>query len=93
MDQYGEKVCDADKILYYRPTFKYEEEKVMLDKYTVVEEHRTRTVYNWLQYFDRQSLTEEFVAAGLKVDTFFSDVAGTPFDPASGEFAIVASSV
>ncbi|MBU8923336.1 MAG: methyltransferase domain-containing protein [Bacteroidales bacterium] len=79
-----------DKYWGFVNTFKYEEEKVMLDKYTVVEEARTRTVYNWLQYFDRQSLTEEFVAAGLKVDTFFSDVAGTPFDPASGEFAIVA---
>jgi 2-polyprenyl-3-methyl-5-hydroxy-6-metoxy-1,4-benzoquinol methylase len=31
--------------------FKYQREKLVLDKYTVVEAGRTRTVYNWLQYF------------------------------------------
>jgi len=29
-------------------TFKYDEEKVVLDKYTIIELERTRTVYNWL---------------------------------------------
>ena len=32
--------------------FKYEAENVVLDKYTIVEAERTRTIYNWLQYFD-----------------------------------------
>lgn len=71
-------------------TFKYEEEKVTLDKYTIVEEDRTRVIYNWLQYFDQDSLKKEFGAVGFEVDDFYSDVAGTPFAPDSDDFAVVA---
>lgn len=71
-------------------TYKYEKEKVMLDKYTIIEANRTRTVYNWLQYFDPEDLEKEFLERGFKVESFYSDVAGSPFDPESKEFAIVA---
>ncbi len=70
--------------------FRYDEEKVVLDKYTIVEPHRTRTIYNWLQYFDPESLEREFTECGFEAESFFSDVAGTPFDRKSEEFAIVA---
>jgi len=42
-------------------TFKYESEKVVLDKYTIIEASRTRIVYNWLQYFSPEALEREFV--------------------------------
>ncbi len=71
-------------------TFKYEEEKVTLDKYTIVEEAGTRVVYNWMQHFSKESLQEEFTALGFTVDGIYSDVAGTTFDPESPEMAIVA---
>ena len=71
-------------------TFKYEEEKISLDKYTIVEETGTRVVYNWLQHFSRESLQDEFTANGFKVEGVYSDVAGTPFNPKSPEIAIVA---
>jgi len=71
-------------------TFKYEEEKVSLDKYTIVEESSTRVVYNWLQYFSRESLQDEFIANGFKVEEIYSDVAGRPFNPESPEIAIIA---
>lgn len=32
-------------------TFKYDEEKIVFDKYTIVESDRTRTLYNRLLYF------------------------------------------
>ena len=70
--------------------FKYPEEKVMLDKYTIVEADRMRTVYNWLQYFSPEMLTAEFEANGFEVAALFADVAGTPFDPGGNEFAVVA---
>lgn len=69
-------------------TFKYEEEKVILDKHTVIEKTRTRVIYNWLQYFSPESLQKEFEESGFKVEAFYSDVAGTPFDPKSLEMAI-----
>jgi 2-polyprenyl-3-methyl-5-hydroxy-6-metoxy-1,4-benzoquinol methylase len=70
--------------------FKYEEEKIILDKYTIIEESRTRVVYNWLQHFSKDSLQDEFTANGFRVEEIYSDVAGTPFSPDSTEIAIVA---
>jgi SAM-dependent methyltransferase len=71
-------------------TFKYEEEKVILDKYTIIEKARTWTVYNWLQYFSPDTLRKEFEVNGFKMEEFYSDVAGKPFNSKSTEFAIVA---
>jgi 2-polyprenyl-3-methyl-5-hydroxy-6-metoxy-1,4-benzoquinol methylase len=74
-------------------TFKYDEEKVTLDKYTVIESNRTRTVYNWLQHFTPEDLEREFVQAGFSVRGLYSDVAGTPYDRESREFAVVANRI
>jgi 2-polyprenyl-3-methyl-5-hydroxy-6-metoxy-1,4-benzoquinol methylase len=71
-------------------TFKYEDEKVVLDKYTIVEADRVRTIYNWLQYFDPDDLRLEFERSGFQVDALYSDVAGSKFDLKSSEFAVVA---
>lgn len=71
-------------------TFKYDKEKVLLDKYTIIEKARTRVVYNWLQCFSRDAITTEFETNGLKIKEFYSDVAGKPFESDSHEFAIVA---
>ena len=71
-------------------TFKYQEEKVALDKYTIIEESRTQTVYNWLQYFTPEALETEFVECGFTVEKLYSDVAGSPLDPESTEMAVVA---
>jgi len=74
-------------------TFKYEKEKVVLDKYTIVEASRTKTIYNWLQYFSLESLKNEFRENGFRIDESYSDVAGTPFSLDSSEFAIVAHKI
>jgi len=71
-------------------TFKYDKEKVVLDKYTIVEAECTRTVYNWLQYFTPEDLEREFVAVGFSVEGLYSDVTGTPYDRKSSEFAVIA---
>jgi len=70
--------------------FKYQKEKVILDKYTIIEESRTRTVYNWLQYFSPEALEREFAECRFTVEDFYSDVTGSPFSPESTEFAVVA---
>jgi len=70
-------------------TFKYEKEKVMLDKYTIVEADYTRIVYNWLQYFSPECLESEFAECGFQIESFYSDVAGNPFESEGSEFAVV----
>ena len=71
-------------------TYKYEKEMVVLDKYTLIEAARTRTVYNWLQYFSPETLEREFKECGFAVEKLYSDVAGSTYDPKANEFAVVA---
>ena len=79
----------ADPYYGFVSSFKYEEEKVSLDKYTIIESDRQREVYNWLQYFSPESLNEEVRAAGLEVEAVYADVAGRQYDSQGAEFAIV----
>ena len=71
-------------------TFTYDEEKVVLDKFTIVEEARTRTIYNWLQYFSPEAVEQELNGCGLVVETRYADVAGSTYKPEHTEFAVVA---
>ncbi len=71
-------------------TFKYDSEKVVLDKYTIIEKTGTRVVYNWLQYFDLVSLTKEFEENGLKIAEVFSNVAGAEYAHDAPEMAVAA---
>jgi SAM-dependent methyltransferase len=93
-------VCEKNQLFgfwtphdYYgfMSTFKYPERHVAVDKYTIVEPDRTRTVYNWLQYFTPESLSNEIEAAGLNVCEVIGDVAGREYDPAHDEFAVIVS--
>jgi 2-polyprenyl-3-methyl-5-hydroxy-6-metoxy-1,4-benzoquinol methylase len=71
--------------------FKYDAEKVMLDKYTIIEDGQpNRGVYNWLQYFSAESLNAEFKETGLNVYGFYDNVAGEAYSPGSAEMAIIA---
>ncbi|MCP4252405.1 MAG: methyltransferase domain-containing protein [Candidatus Scalindua sp.] len=74
----------------FQNIFKYEEEKVVLDKYTIIEEKRTRIVYNWLQHYSKDTLREEFEENGFEVEEFYSDLTGTAISPESLEIVIVA---
>ena len=71
-------------------TFKYEPEKVLLDKYTIIEPQRTRVVYNWLQCFSPDSLGAELAENGFEVEDIYADVAGGPFNPEGAELAVAA---
>jgi SAM-dependent methyltransferase len=71
-------------------TMKYEEEKVCLDKYSIVEEERQWQVYNWLQYFSLTSLIREFSESGFEIAEYYSDVAGNAYHEDSAVIALVA---
>ena len=79
----------ANDYFSFHNTFKYDKEKVILDKYTIIENTRTRVVYNWLQYFSLDTLKNEFEENGLSIVEVYSDVAGTKFTHDFTEFAIV----
>jgi cyclopropane fatty-acyl-phospholipid synthase-like methyltransferase len=83
----------SDRYYGFLNTFKYIEERVVLDKFTLVEQSNTRTVYNWLQYYSTDQLEREFGEAGFTIEEFYADVAGRPFDADGTEFAVIARKV
>lgn len=79
----------AEEYYSFKNTLKYDDEKVILDKYTIVEEGRSWQVYNWLKYFTPKTLTIELEDCGLKVVELLGNVAGAPFDDTADEFAVI----
>lgn len=79
-----------DEYFGFLNTFKYDDERVLLDKYTIVERNRIRRVFNWLQCYTPLELVSEFAECGLQVIERWGDVAGSAYDPDTSEFAIVA---
>jgi len=80
----------ADEYFGFLNTFKYEAEKVVLDKYTLIEKNRIRTFYNWLQFFSKKSLFKSFTENGFKVESIYADLAGLPYTNGALEMAVVA---
>jgi SAM-dependent methyltransferase len=90
---FGEQMMDgfwsAEPYFGFLHTFRYDEEKVALEKYVIVERERQTEYFNWFQHYSLASLTAEVESAGLVVSEAFGDVAGEPFDDALPEFAVV----
>jgi len=74
----------------FQNSFKYEQEKLILDKYTIVEPKRIYEIYNWLQCYSLEMLREEIEASGLRIVEHYSNVAGDEYSEDSTEMAIVA---
>ena len=70
-------------------TYRYDAEKVVLEKYTIVESDSRTEYFNWFQHYDVESLSAEIEAAGLVIDQVFGDVAGEPYEEVAPEFAVV----
>ena len=83
----------SDDYYSFLNTFKYEKEKVSLDKYTIVEESQTRVVYNWMQYYSQETLRAEFQENGFELENIYLNVAGDAFDQTADEFAVVARKI
>lgn len=71
-------------------SFKYDDEKVTLDKYVIAQEDKEWTVLNWLQHFTIEDLSQELAAHGLEIKRTFNDLRGKPFSDGD-EMALVIS--
>jgi len=81
----------ADPYHGFLHTFRYERERVVLDKYEIVESSRSRTIYNWFQHFDSRSIEAELDAGGFHLDALFGDLTGAALDADPTEYCVVAS--
>ena len=60
-------------------SFLYRPELVTLDKYVICEEQREWTVYNWLQHFTHDMLSNELEQHDLAIQATYSDLRGNPW--------------
>lgn len=73
-------------------TFVYADEDASVDQYTVRDELGRSTVYRtWERRYTVERLEAALAAAGLRPESVWSDLTGTPYEGASESIAIVAS--
>lgn len=72
--------------------FKYDKNRVSLEKYTIIEEGRTLEIYNWLKHFTPEELTQEFQENGLEIIEMYPGFGGLAPGEGSETMAVVAQS-
>ena len=70
--------------------FKYDEDRLLLDRYTVIEEFRNFEIFNWNQCYSIESLTMLFETCGFRIVDIHADTAGAQFTDDSLRFAVIA---
>jgi len=71
-------------------TILYPEEALSLDRFLIVEPTAHWQIFNWLQYFTADRLSEELVDAGFRIDTIAGSLAGEPVTASSEFLGVVA---
>ncbi|MGW1139504.1 hypothetical protein [Streptomyces zhihengii] len=74
----------------FHHTYRYERERVSLDKFDIVEAQRRRVFFNWVRYFTPDELAAELTAAGFTDVRVLADLAGAPYDSRAPHFTAVA---
>ncbi len=90
---YGKNYMDgfwsADDYFAFHLVFRYEPDAVSLDRFTVIEENETSTIYNWLQYFSPDRIRAELEQAGFRTIEITDGFGEDRADPST--FGIIAS--
>lgn len=74
----------------FQNTIIYPESLVSLDHYLIVEETESFEIYNWLQHFSPEGITEELNLAGFEVETMAGSLVGEPLTAESEMIGVVA---
>ena len=75
----------------FTSTYKYDREKVICDRYTIIEETRAFEIYTWNQCYNTACLRQLFEENGFQITEFLSDVAGTPYRDDTRCIALIAA--
>jgi len=72
--------------------FDYPEQSIWLDQYTVIEADGKITIYrNWFQDYTPETIIEELEQGGFSVESFWGDLTGKPYTPASEWIGLITS--
>ena len=63
----------------FQNTLKYDDEKLILEKFTILEKERSKVSYNWLQCYSIETITTLFKNNGFEIIEKYSNVAGKLF--------------
>ncbi len=80
----------AGPYFLFTNSFNYSADLAYLDRYTIIEPHRQRELFNWNQCFDPPRLRTELAAAGWAIEAFPGNLAGDSYDPENYDFGVVA---
>jgi len=71
--------------------FDYPEQSIYLDQALVIEADGVLSVYrNWFQDFNQATISSEIIRAGLRVESLWNDLQGTPLSEGSDWIGVVA---
>lgn len=76
----------------FHNTYRYEHERVSLDKFEIFEADRQRVFLNWVRYFSPDELTAELNDAGFTGMEILGDLTGSPYDGEASQFTAHATS-
>lgn len=72
-------------------SFVYDEQKLALDRYVIVEPGETWQIYNWFQHHTPEMLEAELQAAGFAVSSMKGDLTGAELVPDGDYIGVIAS--
>jgi SAM-dependent methyltransferase len=73
----------------FQTTFLYDQDKIALDRYLIVAPGRRFEIFNWMQYFDPETISREVRDAGFAVEALLDVRTGEAWTPEAGELAVV----
>jgi len=68
---------------------KYEQERIILEQNTVIEQEHQFTIYNYLKCFQLEEIVQELSENGFRTTAYFSDISGSVYEENSEEIALV----
>ena len=71
--------------------YKYEHERIILEKNTVIEKNKTFAIYNYLKCFELNEILKELSNNDFRTVAYFSDISGTTYEKKSKEIALINS--
>lgn len=72
----------------FENVYKYDDEKVILEKNAVIEENSILTIHNYLKCFELDEIVQELSSQDFQTVEYFSDVAGTEYTKDSRGIAL-----
>lgn len=80
----------AEEYVGLQNTLIYPDLLVSLDHYLIVEEGESFEIFNWLQHFTPETITEEISEAGFEVETMAGSLAGDPLESNPETIGVIA---